>query len=77
MSKMATVPVFVCKAPGGCFKRVYGIHLSTTIDDPEGKLLDQLMSHLGDKALCEFHKAQYNYYAARNMGDAWWKGQVP
>lgn len=77
MSKMSTIPVFTCKAPHGCSRMVRGVHLSTTQADPDGKLLDKLMAHMGDKALCDFHRNQFNYYSSRNEGDAWWKGLVP
>lgn len=62
MAEMQTVPVFGCRR---CGNPVYVTHLSTTIPDPEGKILAAMMKTLGKIALCDDCLGAYNYYAAQ------------
>ena len=66
MSQMSTVPVFACRV---CGKPVYVTALKTLQDDPDGKLLEQLMKGLSDIAFCPEHRRQWNYFASRNRAD--------
>jgi hypothetical protein len=73
MSKMSTVAVLKCRR---CGRRVRCTHLSTTQSDPEAEQLTEFMRNLSKIALCDFCKAQRNYYASIGKGEAWEKGQV-
>lgn len=73
MSKMATVPVFACRV---CGKPVYFTHVQTAVSDPEGKILDEMMYHLSNVALCAEHRRHYNWYASQNRADEFFKNEL-
>lgn len=58
---MSTVPVYACSV---CGKPVYVTHLSS-INDPRAEKLKMLMQGLRKIALCDYHRAQKNYYASQ------------
>lgn len=58
---MATIPVFACRV---CGKPVYVTHLSS-MNDPKAEKLKDMMANLQKLALCDFHRAQRNWYASQ------------
>ena len=71
MSVMQTEPVFLCRRCG----RPVGVkHLSTSESDPDGKQLHDMMANLHKIALCDFHQAQRNWFAANDRMAEWEAG---
>jgi hypothetical protein len=66
--KMATIPVFKCRA---CGKPVYVTNLQTTMDDPDGSILRSMMQGLSKVALCDFHARQRAWYAKQGREEEW------
>ena len=73
MSKMSTTPVFACRV---CGEPVVVSHLTTYVDDPDGKLLQSLMKALADIALCPYHQQQRDWYASQGRLDEFLKNEL-
>ena len=73
MSVMSTQPVFLCRR---CGRPVVVKRLATTVDDPDGILLHEMMQGLSKIALCPYHQAQRNWYIAQGRGADWEAGRV-
>lgn len=70
MSQMSTVPVFKCR---DCGAPVYVTYLSTQVNDPDGKLLEELMKGMADVARCKDCRARWNWYASQNRSEEYYK----
>ena len=73
MSALSTQPVLKCRR---CGASVVVKSLQTTSADPDGTQLQLLLKGLEKVALCDFHKAQKNYYASIGRSDDWERGAL-
>lgn len=73
MSALSTQPVLKCRR---CGRPVVVKALQTTGPDPDGEQLHRLLRGLEKVALCDYHKAQRNYYASVGRADDWERGAL-
>jgi hypothetical protein len=67
------MPVFACRV---CRKPVYVTHLSTHLNDPDGKVLMGLMKAMRDIALCPECQRKRDWYANQNREEEFLKNEL-